>query len=83
MADAGSADRISLVPQMTPACPAARGPIFKHTSQVIAPIFSPILLDTSKIAETGISDATLYLPIEASPADAIQPHSVQTGSPPN
>jgi hypothetical protein len=46
-------------------------------------ICSPTTLETWKIVETGMNDATLYLPIAANPAEAIHPHSVQTGSPPN
>src|SRR5437870_13720936 len=42
-----------------------------------------MLVERAKIVETGTSPASLYLPIAASPAEAMHPHSEQTGCPPN
>src|SRR5712671_3579847 len=42
-----------------------------------------MLLERAKIVETGTSPTNLCLPIAASPADAMHPHSEQTGRPPN
>jgi len=44
---------------------------------------SPTLFETVKIFDTGINPASWYLPMDASPAEAPQPHSEHTGCPPN
>ncbi len=44
---------------------------------------SPIFLEKEKMSETWTKPANLYFPIDARPAEAIQPHSEQTGRPPN
>src|SRR5215471_13980432 len=44
---------------------------------------APIPWEAEKRADSGSRPASLYLPIAASPAEAMQPHSAQTGRPPN
>src|SRR5262249_2786326 len=48
-----------------------------------SPEMAPSFLEREKMADTGIRPPNLYFPIEAKPAEAIQPHSLQTGCPPN
>ena len=52
-------------------------------THALRPTRSPILLETEKTLEIGSRPANLYLPKEARPAEAMHPHSAQTGRPPN
>src|ERR1700682_3854874 len=42
-----------------------------------------MLFERAKIVDTGTNPASLYLPIAARPAEAMHPHSEQTGRPPD
>src|SRR5207244_10615404 len=43
----------------------------------------PTFVERENTCETGRQPANLYFPMEAKAAEATQPHSVQTGLPPN
>ena len=43
----------------------------------------PIAWDARKISATGSTPPSRYRPMEAKPAEAMQPHSEHTGFPPN